>query len=85
MTLPNITDLRNQIEGIDHEIFYKIVELLQTINCYMKKTDANFNNIQLDISEFERLAPKKNLDADTVSKIFNEIMLLFNEREVRPC
>ncbi len=85
MTLPNMADLRKKIEGIDREIFYKIVELSQTIECYMKKTDASFSNIQLDISELERLAPKKNLDVDTVSKIFNEIMLLFNEREVKPC
>ncbi len=85
MTLTDITDLRKQIEGIDHEIFYKIVELSQTIKCYKKKPDAKISNIQLDFSELERLAPKKNLDADAVSKIFNEIMLLVNEREVKLC
>jgi hypothetical protein len=85
VTLENITDLRKQIEGIDYEIFYKIVELSLTIKCYERKTDADISNIQHDISELESLAPKKNLDADAVSRIFNEIMLLVNQKEVKHC
>jgi len=85
VTLENITDLRKQIEGIDSEIFYKIVELSRTIKCYERITDANISNIQHDISELESLAPKKSLDADAVSEIFNEIMLLVSEREVKLC
>ena len=82
MTLTNITRLRKRIEVIDHEIFYKIVALSNTIKCLEKKTDASISRIQLDISDLEKLAHKKNLDAGAVLKIFNEIMLLVNEKGV---
>lgn len=79
MTLTNITRLRKQIEGIDHEIFYKIVALSHTIKCYEKKTYAKISKIKPDISDLEKLAHEKNLDAEAVSKIFTEIMLLVDE------
>ena len=53
MTLTNITRLRKRIEVIDHEIFYKIVALSNTIKCLEKKTDASISRIQLDISDLE--------------------------------
>ena len=85
MTIENITDLRKEIEGLDHEIFDKIVELSQAIKCFRKKNDADIGKIQFVNSDIENLACKKRLNVDAVSKIFKEIMLLVNDREVKLC
>lgn len=78
-----LSELRRQIDSLDHEIIEKIFKLSQVIKCFKQKNNPDKRYVPLVTWDIAKLARDKNLDEKAVLEIFKEIMQLIDEQEVR--
>ncbi|MFP3951580.1 MAG: hypothetical protein ACLFVP_05520 [Candidatus Bathyarchaeia archaeon] len=73
-----VTALREQIDGLDHEILDRIAELSQAFNSWKHETGPNECYLHLIHSDVEELALQYRLDVEVVVEIFREIAQLID-------
>ena len=84
MYTAELSELRRQIDRLDHELIDKIFKLSKGVKCFKQKINLDTGYIPFVTSDIERLAREKNLDEKAVLRIFKEIMQLIDEQEASP-